>query len=240
MRALVAVEIRKLTTIRSPWLLLAAAQLVVIAGASGRLARHGNDPTVLPEAAAHVGLVSLFALVLGVLAVAGEYRHRTITDTYLGSPRRGRVLAAKLLVNTVGGLIFGLVAAAVVLAWCAVWLAVSGISGHWGDADLWRTLAGCVLWNAAFAALGVGVGAVVRNLTAAIAGALAWIALVEGVLGQVLGDSLGRWLPFSAGAALGELPAGSGLAQWTGGLVLLGYAVLAWAAGAVATNRDVS
>jgi ABC-2 type transport system permease protein len=240
MRALVAVEIRKLTTVRSPWVLLAAAQLVVILGAIGRLARLADDPTTLPDAAAHVGLVSLFALVLGVLAVAGEYRHRTITGTYLGTPRRGRVLAAKLLVNTAGGLIFGLVAAAVVLATCAVWLAASGVGGQWGDAALWRTLAGCVLWNAAFAALGVGVGAVVRNLTAAVAGALAWLALVEGVLGQLLGTSLARWLPFSAGASLGELPAGSGLAQWTGGLVLLGYAVLAGAAGAWATTRDVS
>jgi len=240
MRSLVGVEIRKLTTVRSPWVLLAAAQLVVILGASGRLARHSDDPKVLPEAAAHVGLVSLFALVLGVLAVAGEYRHRTITGTYLGTPHRGRVLAAKLLVNTAGGLVFGLVAAAVVLATSAVWLAANGVSGDWSDAELWRTLIGCVLWNAGFAALGVGVGAVVRNLTAAVAGALAWLALVEGVLGQVLGTSLARWLPFSSGASLGELPAGSGLAQWTGGVVLLGYAVLAWAAGAWATTRDVS
>ncbi len=240
MRALVATEFRKLTTVRAPWLLLLAAQLVVVAGVSGRLARNADEPGVLPEAAAHVGLVSLFALVLGVLAVAGEYRHHTITDTYLGTPRRGRVLTAKLVVTTAAGLVFGLVGAGVAVAASALWLAGSSVSGQWSDAAWWQTLAGCVLWNAVFAALGVAVGALVRNLTAAVAGALAWLALVEGVLGQVLGGDLGRWLPFSAGASLGRLPAGAGLDQWTGGLVLLVYAGVACLAAVYAGSRDVT
>jgi ABC-2 type transport system permease protein len=241
MMTLVGVEWGKLRSIRAPWLLLAAAQLVVVFGASGRLARAADQPEALPEAAAHVGLVSLFALVLGLMSVAGEYRHKTITDTYLGTPRRGRVLAAKLLVTTGTGLGFGLVAAAVAVATSAVWLAAQGVDGAWSQRALWTTLVGAVLWNGVFAALGVGIGALVRNLTGAIAGSLAWLALIEGVLGQVLGASAGRWLPFSAGASLGELPAGGGLAQWTGGVVLAGYAVaVALAAWVVTGRRDVT
>src|SRR5262245_57971069 len=202
--------------------MLAAAQVIVLIGAAGRLSNHADEPGVLTGAAAHVGLAALFPLVLGILAVAGEYRHRTITDTYLGSPERRRVVGAKLVVYSAAGLLFGVVGSVVALASSAIWLGIAGDSGSWSDAELWRTLAGDVVWNAAFAAIGVGLGALVRNVTAAIAAALAWLALVEGLVAQLIGDDLGRWLPFAAGSALGRLPAqlSDGLPQWGGAAVL--------------------
>jgi hypothetical protein len=77
--------------------------------------------------------MTLLTLVFGITAVAGEYRHKTITDTYLATPRRGRVIAAKFTVYAAVGAVFGL---------------------------LWRTLAGGVACNAAFAAIGVSLGRV--------------------------------------------------------------------------------
>lgn len=236
-------EILKLRTIRSPWLMLAAAQAIVLIGVAGQMAQHAGEPGVVIAATAHVGLASLFPLVLGVLAVAAEYRHRTITDTYLGTPRRARVVGAKLVVYAAVGVLFGVVGSAVALVSSAIWLAITGDPMSWSDTELWRTVGGDIAWNAAFAAIGVGLGALVRNATAAIVAALAWLALIEGLVGQLVGNDLARWLPFSAGGALGRLPAqlAEGLPQWGGALVLSAYAA-AFAALALTfgVRRDVS
>ena len=85
-------EFRKLSTIRGPWLLLAAGPLLVVAGITG-LVQSGadvRDPAIQSKALAHVGLAALFTLIFGILAVAGEYRHGTVTDTFLSFPGRGR------------------------------------------------------------------------------------------------------------------------------------------------------
>ena len=236
-------EIRKIRTVRTPWILLAAAQVVIVAGIAGLMIN--RDDATSPDgqrgAVAHIGLVSLFTLVLGIMAVAGEYRHRTITDAYLATPRRERVVVAKLGVYTLAGAIFGLVAAATALATSAIFLAAKDASLDIGSSALWRTVIGGVLWNAAFAAIGVGVGALITNLIGAIAAALAWFVLVEGIVGQLVGG-VRDWLPFALGSALDGLPTSTDAPpQWQAGAALIGYS-LAFAVAAVATTvrRDIT
>lgn len=231
----------KLHTTRTPWLMLLAAQLIIILGASGLLARRSaDDPTATTGAVAHVGLAGLIPLILGIMAVAGEYRHRTVTDTFLGSPRRGRVVGAKVIVYATTGLTFGLIGTATALVTTAIWLAAKGSSLDM-TADVWRTAGGGILWNGLFAAIGVGIGALIRNLVVAISAALAWLALVEGLIGQLVGTSAARWLPFNAGTALERLPGTHGLPQAGAGLLLAGYAtVIVVAALLTSIRRDVA
>lgn len=239
-------ELRKLTTVRGPWLLLAVGPLVVVAGISGLVQSGGNlrDPATQGKALAHVGLAALLTLVFGIVAVSGEYRHRTITDTYLDTPRRGRVLAAKLIVYGLAGAAAGLVSTLAALATTAAWWAIKGDSFHLFTAANWRTLGGGIAASLAFAVIGTGVGALVRNLVVAVAAALAWVALIEGIAGQLIGSGLARWLPFYASEALDRATMTGSLRllpQWGGGLVLLAYAVVFAAAAVVITlNRDVT
>ncbi|MFI5080725.1 MAG: hypothetical protein ACHQCE_06620 [Streptosporangiales bacterium] len=238
-------ELRKLTTIRGPWLLLAAGPVIVVAGITGLVLSGANvhDPAVQSRAMAHVGLAAVFTLIFGILAVAGEYRHGTITDTFLSFPGRRRVIAAKLTVYGLAGAAAGLVSSAAALATTAAWWAAKGGAFHLPAAGTWQTLAGGVAASCAFALIGVGLGALIRNVAGAAALALAWIALIEGIAGQLIGPGLARWLPFYASEALSRaaITATRLLPQWGGGLVLLAYAaVFAAAAMLVTLRRDVT
>jgi ABC-2 type transport system permease protein len=239
-------EIRKLATVRAPWLLLAAGPLIVVAGVSGLALSSGDlgDPAVQSRAFAHVGLAAITTLIFGILAVAGEYTRGTITDSYLSFPGRRAVAGAKLAVYGLAGALAGLASSAAAVAVTAAWWAARGASFQLSTADTWLTLAGGLAANVGFAIIGVGVGALIRNQVAAVAAALAWIALIEGIAGQLVGARLARWLPFYASESLdrANLTTATGLLpQWGGGLVLLGYAaVFATAAVLTTLNRDVT
>jgi ABC-2 type transport system permease protein len=180
-------------------------------------------------------------LVLGIMAVAGEYRDHTITDTFLATPRRSRVIVAKAVTFTALGFLFAVLTAAVALAVTAAWLSVRGSSLDTSSAIVWQTLLGAVLWNASFTAIGVGLGAWLPNLAGAISAGLVWIAIVEGIVANLVGNDLARWLPVAAGRALENVAAPGLLAPWAGGLVLAAYA-FGFAAFAVAATvrRDVT
>jgi ABC-2 type transport system permease protein len=238
---LIRTEFLKIRTVRWPRVLLLAQVGLVILGVSGYAIAQGDGPIDATLALGHVGLTSLLTLVLGLMAVAGEYRDRTITDTFLITPRRERVVAAKLVVYTALGFAFAVVTAVVGIAVTAAWLSARGSSLDLGAA--WGTVAGAVLWDTGFAAIGVAIGVLVPNLTLAIVGGLAWIALVEGLVAQVVGSGLARWLPMAAGQALEGLtvPGRDLLSPLGGGLVLGAYAVGLGALSALAiVRRDVT
>jgi len=246
MGKLIRLELYKLRTVRAPLVLLALSQLLIVGGVTGLVLSSDTLRTAdaATDALAHAGLASMFTLVLGIMAVAGEYRNQTITDTFLSTPRRSVAIGAKLGAYAVAGVAFAVVNTVTAVVATRVWSAIKDVPLDLGEAELWRTILGCAAWNVAFALVGVGIGALVRNLTAAIAAALAWIALVEGIVGQLVGD-LARWLPFATGSALGDLPGSFGdlgpVSQLAAAGALAGYAALfALVAIATTVRRDVT
>ena len=179
-------------------------------------------------------------LLVGILAVTTEYRHRTVTTTFLATPRRGAVVAAKLAVAAalagayaVLGMVVGLVAALPRLTGAA---AIEVADGH-----VATTVGGAVLGTTLFAVAGVGIGALVRNQTVAVAGALVWFLPAENIVGSVVGWPIARWLPGQAAASATGAGGGTLLPMAAGAALFAGYTAVATVAGTrLAVSRDVT
>jgi hypothetical protein len=180
----------------------------------------------------------LFAGLVGALSITGEFRHGTIRPTLLVTPQRGRVVAAKVVVSTVVGAGFGLAASALAAGAGAAALRMRGIDVELAGGDYALLVAGGAAAAALWAAIGVGVGAVVRGQVPTIVGICAWLLFVEGLLaGDALDLDVSRFAPGAAAEAISGQEPGALLAPALGGVVLAAYAVGAIAAGWLATER---
>jgi ABC-2 type transport system permease protein len=182
---------------------------------------------------------ALFILLLGVIGMAGEWRHRTITSTVLVAPNRLRLLGAKTLSYAVAGAFLSLIVTVVIMAVGTAILAGRGETTI-GAADLadvlWRNLAVAALLGA----LGVSVGGLLRNQVVAIVGLLVLAFAVEPTL-LAVADKVGRFGPTTAvpSAIQGVETVGdaSVLGLGTGLLVMLAWVGVAFAATAVVLRR---
>jgi ABC-type transport system involved in multi-copper enzyme maturation permease subunit len=243
---LVRAEFIKLRTTRLVYGLAAAmAAFAVLTVAANISDRQGAPPLSADSLPMLVGgpvtLLSGAALLLGILGMAGEFRHQTVTQTFLVTPNRGRVVAAKLVAYPLAGIALALAILALTATVAAGWLAAKGITPSLLDARLGRVLVGAVLAAGLCGLVGVGVAALVRNQVAALVGVLVWVLVVEGLLMSLLNaPGLGKWLPSAAAAALTN-PGGAQLSRLAGTLLLAGYALaLALAGTRLVVRRDIT
>ncbi|MEU2347607.1 ABC transporter permease [Modestobacter sp. NPDC049651] len=185
---------------------------------------------------------SILALVLGIIGITQEYRHRTATPTFLTTPRRGRVVSAKLLAYLLAGIPFALVTVAVTVLVVVVYAGARGAAPSLGG-DNGEVLLGAGLSIVLYAVIGVGVGALFRNQVGAIVGSLVYLFIIENIIGGISAISgVYKWLPGGATAALTAVTEGPAdlLNQWQGGLLLLAYGLVAAVLGTLlAVRRDI-
>jgi ABC-2 type transport system permease protein len=249
MTRLVHAELLKLWTTRTARIVLAlaaagtAALTVAVLALAGRPGQPAlGDDALRQLVGAPSAPLTLAALLLGILGMAGEFRHGTATPTFLVIPRRGRVVAAKLVASALAGLVLALASAAVVLAIALPWLPAKGVDVPLADPGLAARVAGLAAAVSLTAVLGTGLGALLRNQFAAVVAALLlWQGGVEDLVVGVLGrPGLARWLPGGATAAL-TAPGEATLAMWAGALVLAAYGLtLAVAGGRLVVSRDLT
>lgn len=184
-------------------------------------------------------LGALFAALLGAMSITSEIRHGTIRTTFLVTPWRGRVVAAKVFAGMLIGAGFGLVAGVLTAGVGTVALRVRGIDVRLDPDDYVLLVAGGVAATALWAAIGVGVGSVVRNQVPALVGICAWLLFVENLLvGDIAGiGEVGRLLPGAAAKAITGQQQDTLLAPALGLVVLVFYAAAAGVAGSLAASR---
>jgi ABC-2 type transport system permease protein len=233
MRRLISLEILKLRT--TPALLISTSIVVVLtvasvisnillAGRSGapRLGTVDNVAKVLSVAA----VSTVVAMTVGIVVLAGEYRTRTIIGTYLGEPRRGRVLLAKLVTVIGFGAALGAFTFGLALAVATPLYAAKGI--HQLPVDVPQLWLGAILGTACYGLLGVALRALTRNTVGAIIGGLVWVFVIEvGILQPAL-PAVAKWLPTGAAVAItsGGSDTSHFLAPGMAALVLIGWTVV--------------
>jgi ABC-2 type transport system permease protein len=204
-------ELLKLCTARLPWGLLGLAvgltslhQLLFDSNAGG--SGHASIPS-LATYAGQTGAVNisgellLLATVMGIIIASGEFRHRTATGTYLATPNRVRVLAAKAIAAAAIGLLFGLAGAA---AATGIGLSFISSSGHHvllSTGTMARYAAGATIGSALLAAAGVAVGSLIRSQVAAIIAIFVWGFVIEQSIGGLYASAQ-RYLPYTTAGAM--------------------------------------
>ena len=240
MTRLLRAEFRKLWTIWSTYVLFGILVLIDLAfGFALALApggRHGGSAGIVPHGSAQwfanvfsvLDVSRLLGLVLGVIIITGEYRHKTVTPMFLAQPRRGRVVTAKLgigfgsgavlgAVTMLTGLILGFVLVGMKVHSCLTPVGVSqGMSqalcsvqhgvyyvasthNMWHD---WSRIApGVILGTGLFAIYGLGLGALLKNQIVAIVVGLVFTLVLESIVGAIW-PTIGEYLPGQAATAL--------------------------------------
>lgn len=181
----------------------------------------------------------MFAAMFGAMSITGEIRYGTIRPTFLVTPVRHQVVIAKVCASMLTGAGFGLFAGIVAAGVGTAALRARGIDVRIDTGDYVLLIAGGAVAAALWAAIGVGVGAIVRNQVPSLVGITIWLLFVENLLiGDIAGlDNIGQFLPGFAGQAMSGLDQATLLTPGMGFVLLLAYAAAAAAAGAYATTR---
>lgn len=184
-------ELTKFLTVRSTVLvtIFLGAVLPVFAVIVAATESLQPDDTVLGASVLGGAVIAqVLAAALGATLVTGEYRTGMVLGTLTACPRRLVVLAAKATVAA--GATFVVVLPSAVAAHGIGVMMLD--DGPYATGDPFPALVGVAAAIASIAALGVGIGTIVRHSAGAVA-AVVGVVLFPGLLAPVLGD-LQRWI----------------------------------------------
>ncbi|GIJ00408.1 ABC-2 type transport system permease protein [Sediminihabitans luteus] len=244
----------KLRTLRSTWWVVGSTVLVIAGMALASSLSLVNDPD--PVAAADyfsptmavtsgVGFAQLVVIVLGALAITGEYATGMIRSSFAATPARTPVLVAKVVV--VGALVLTTTALGLAIGWAASWPVLDG-AGLRLEAvgSTWQAMLGVPVYLVLVALTSLGVGALLRHTAGAIFAMVAVVLVLPSVLSLVDSAWVGAivdHMPVSAGGAfMAETvlsTPGAGPSAWAGFVTMVVWAVVPLvAAGVVLRRRD--
>jgi len=184
------------------------------------------------------------------MSIGSEYRHKTITSTFLSTPKRVRVMVAKVTSLLGIGVFYGLVFLLGSVGVGGATIAIKGFSPFPEAGPIARALALSLLVLGLWSLLGLGAGILIPNQVAAILIAVGAAWIVEPLAGILLslvswGKDVVPYMPSQATSAMvGQINTSSSthlLSWWAGALVLVAYAAVLAGIGSILTvRRDVT
>ncbi len=188
----------------------------------------------------------LLLLTIGVLQIGSEYRHKTITGTFLATPRRLRAMLAKVVALLGIGAIYGVVSLFGSVTVGAIVLSLRDRTAF-PSSEVVRTLALSLLVLGLWGLIGLGIGILIPNQVAALLIGVGVAFIVEPIVGALLtlwqfgADYIAPYLPSAATNAVVNAVQNPGdvrLEWWGGALVLIGYAAVLSGLGIWRTTRS--
>jgi len=187
-------------------------------------------------------------LVLGLLGLTTEFRHKTITPTLLATPNRWLLLAGKAASYAVFAIVYAVFCVALNFAIAIIWLSAEnvpldyghGVPGGVGKAFLTLVLTGM---------FGLGLGALLRNQAAAMVFGIVYFFVLGPLLSVIPGVRKGyAWTPGGAIQAFNSNGVTDGLADdvhllapLAGGLLFVAWSLaLLLIGGRISLGRDIS
>jgi ABC-2 type transport system permease protein len=143
---------------------------------------------------AFAGNAFMGAALFGAVAVAREFGHKTVVPTFLVSPRRSLTMSAQLTAVMLGGALLSIVGALAILGAVALGLPFTDYGFLVTVGGVVRVVATSALTGAAGAALGAGIGWLVRNPGGAVTVVVGVLFISPPLVVQLTPDAA-SWVP---------------------------------------------
>jgi ABC-2 type transport system permease protein len=234
------------------WMVLLAAAFTTL-GTIGQVVTAINDQ----DSGLPVNYYAIFTqsegagvalLVLGLLGLTTEFRHKTITPTLLATPNRWRLLAGKAASYAVFAVIYALICVLLNFAIAIIWLSAvdvpvefgQGVPGGVAKAFVTLVLTGM---------FGLGLGAVIRNQAAAMVFGIVYFFILDPVFNYT--PWIRKGYAYTPGGAVKAFLSNGDVENMPGDVHLLapaagGVLFLVWAlallviGGRITLSRDIS
>lgn len=234
------------------WMLVLVVAITLAATLGTTLSIDSNTPTEdinYFSVWTNFGVAGVALVVLGILGLTTEFRHKTITPTLLANPGRWQLLIGKAIAYVLFAIPYGVVCLVVNLVTAVICLNAKGLPVHFGDgsqAGMVRNFIALIL----LAFFGLGLGALIRNQAASMVVGIVYLSVLNIFFAGI--PWIRKVYEFEPAGALNAFTSRDrnnyGLphdvihvSPLAGGLILLVWCLIFLAAGGyLSLNRDIS
>lgn len=221
----------KLRTIRMNWVLVAIALAfpLIVSALFVAFSEAGSfDGGDIFRLLSFTAVVTTMLLgVVGATTITGEFGFNTIRPTFAATPKRLRVILAKMLVVIVVGIVTMTLVVVAGLGLCTAIASARDVEVDLGAVEaLVPACVGLVAFGTILTVFGLALGSILRSTPVAVAALILWPLLVESIVSVILSavgiDNASRWMPYGAGTQLWSLESPDAMSGVTEGLGRVG------------------